>query len=87
MGVIKKKNQQQVITERKKQLKIKYGNSVAVQVVFDSNVLDTTDALDEAEKLWIKVREAETKNDTDASLLTFLQDYQNAKVGTLNNKA
>jgi hypothetical protein len=87
LGVIKKKDQQQVLTERRKQLKTKYGNSVVAQVVFDSNVLDTVVALDEAEKLYVKVREAETKNDTDTSLLTFLQGYQNAEVGVLKNKA
>jgi len=85
--IIAKKNQQQVLTERKKQLKTKYGNSIVAQAVFDSNVLDTVAALDEAEKLYIKVLEAETKNDTDASLLTFLQGYQNAEVGNLKNKA
>jgi hypothetical protein len=87
LGTIKRKDPQILLTEARAQLKTKYANDAVAQAIFDNQVLDSAAAVQTAEKLLIKVREAETKNDVDMSLLTLLQGYQEAETGTLKNKA
>ncbi|CAG8455887.1 2008_t:CDS:2 [Ambispora gerdemannii] len=67
------KDPQILLAESRTQLKTKYANDTVAQAIFDNEVLDSAAALQAAEKLLIKVREAEAKNDVDASLLTLLQ--------------
>jgi len=86
LGMIKRKDPQILLAEIRTQLKTKYANDAVAQAIFDNEVLDSAAALQAAEKLLIKVREAEAKNDVDASLSTLLQGYQEAENGTIKNK-
>ncbi|MCE8163791.1 MAG: hypothetical protein I3273_07145 [Candidatus Moeniiplasma glomeromycotorum] len=75
----KQKDPAILLAECRVQLKAKYNNSAMAEAVFGNNILDTMSALQEAEKLLIKVQEAQSKEDADTSLLTFLQNYLIAK--------
>jgi len=86
LEIIKKKDPQILLAEIRTQLKTKYANDTVAQAIFDNEILDSAAALQAAEKLLIKVREAEAKNDVDASLSTLLQGYQEAENGTIKNK-
>ncbi|MCE8163289.1 MAG: hypothetical protein I3273_03875 [Candidatus Moeniiplasma glomeromycotorum] len=87
LGTIKKKDPQILLAESRTRLKLKYANDAVAQAIFDNQVLDSAEALQQTEKLLIKVREAQSKKDPDASLLTLLQGYQAAETNTPKNKA
>ncbi|CFW92917.1 protein of unknown function [endosymbiont DhMRE of Dentiscutata heterogama] len=76
--------QENPLTKKRDELLVKHNNSPEAQAIFGHSVLDSVAALEEAEKLWSKVKEAQGKNDTDASLLSLLQDYQKATTGDKN---
>lgn len=87
LGKFTKKDPTTLLAERRTRLQSKYNNSAVAQAVFGNDILDSVAALEEAEKLLIKVEEAGSQNDTNASLLTFLVNYQKAQEGTIKNKA
>ncbi|CAI2162888.1 17012_t:CDS:2 [Funneliformis geosporum] len=66
-GTIKRKDPQILLEESRNSIKLKYTNEAAVQAIFDNEALDSVAAIQAAERLLIKVREAQSKNDLDAA--------------------
>ncbi|CAI2165519.1 2664_t:CDS:2 [Funneliformis geosporum] len=73
--------------DNRTELKNKWNNQVVARKVFEASVLDSIPALEEAEKLLVKVQTAQAQKEVDSSLLTELENYSSAPRGEIKNKA